>query len=222
MAWGQNIEFKFETKVDLNSDGKIDNISLLELGEESGKFQLKINDAFATGNLNDPIDGFLLIDITTWDKYKEIAVHTPGPSSDDIYMIYWYNGKEIILMDSLSRWPTFTGNGIIYVNTWEGFWSPREKFKLNNSTRKLNIVEQSAYYVGLKTKVNKGFHIYYEKDLVKEVALLADGSEIEILVCDKKDREYFNYLYLIKSSSGLLGWCSFREFSDKVELPMAD
>jgi len=72
-------------------------------------------------------DGFIIIDIDTSDKYKEIAVHTPGPSDDDEYIIYWYDGNSIKEVGRVSRWPTFPGNGIVYVDDWMGFWMKRDK-----------------------------------------------------------------------------------------------
>ena len=216
----QDLDLKYKLKIDLNADTKAEQIYLESLFNND--FKLKINDKELIGNIGDPVDGFMLIDINKWDKYKELAVHTAGPSDDDIYMIYWYDGKNIVPMDELSRWPKFLGNGIVYVNDWEGFWSPRDKYKLDDTTRKLVRIEQPAYYLGIKTKIKTGFKIYLDKDLKSEVALLADNSEIEILLCDMKDKDYFNYLYLIKSSSGLIGWADFRSFKDKIDLPMAD
>jgi len=220
VVYGQHNEFAFDYKSDLNSDGKEDSIILIALNEYD--FQLIINESKISGSINDPIDGFKIIDIDESDKYKEIAVHTPGPSSDDMYMIYWYDGTEIKFMNQLSRWPEFKGNGIVYVNSWEGFWSPRDKYTLAESARKLVYIEQYAYYVGLKVRVNKGFKIYRDKELNSEVALLGDDSEIEIVLCDKNGYEYFDYKYLIKASSGLLGWSDFKTIDKCVSLPSAD
>lgn len=219
---GQNLDLKFQDKIDMNSDSKIETISVKQINSDSYKYRLTINESEIDGNLNEEIDGFLVIDINKWDKYKEIAVHTSGPSNDDVYMIYWYDGKNILFMDTLARWPEFIGNGIVYLNNWEGFWSPREKYQLDNLTRKLIHFEQPAYYVGFKTKINKGFNIYLDKDLKIEVATLADSSEIEIILCDKKGKTYFDYLFLIKSATGLVGWADFKSFSNNIDLPMAD
>ena len=144
---GQSIEFKYEEKVDLNSDGKIDDIKI-KSNNESLDYILTINGKEVKGNLgDDPIDGFIIVDINKRDKYKEIAVHTPGPSDDDIYMLYWYDGSEIIAMNQLSRWPEFKGNGFVYVKGWEGFWAPLDKYVLDSASRKLVRVEQYAYYM---------------------------------------------------------------------------
>ena len=209
--------FIFSTTVDLNSDNKTE-IVKVENTDNLHEFRLTIDNNEILGKYEDgDTDGFKVIDINTRDKYKEIAVHTPGSSSDDVYMIYWYNGKEIIFMDRLARWPTFNGNGIIYLNNWEGFWSSRDKYRLDDTSRKLIRIEQFAYYVGDTVKVKKGFVIYKEKELINKVALLSDGSEIMLILCDKTNQRYFDYTYLIKSKSGLLGWSNFKQISENTE-----
>lgn len=89
----------FSETVDLNSDNKDEKIKL-ENRDDAYDFKLIINDKEVFGQFYDGMsDGFLVIDVNKYDKFKEIAVHTPGPSSDDEYIIYWYNGEEIVFMD---------------------------------------------------------------------------------------------------------------------------
>jgi hypothetical protein len=220
--FGQELDYKFNDTIDLNSDGKSEFISLTKLNDGTYGYRLAINESEIVGDLADPINGFAMIDIDKLDKYKEIAVHTPGPSNDDMFIIYWYNGKKIQVVDTISGWPAFKGNGIVYVGDWDGFWVKTDKYQLNYSIRELVLIEQPAYYVGLKTKVVKEFHIYLEKSLKTEVALLAEGSEIEILLCDNKGIKDYNELYLIKSSTGLTGWIDLKGLIDKAELHFAD
>lgn len=221
IIYAQSFDFKYNTKTDLNSDGVIDEI-MLKSNESSNDFVLTINGKKITGNLGDQIDGMVVVDINKSDKFKEIAVHSPGPSDDDVFKLYWYNGTEIIALNELSRWPEFPGNGIVYVKNWEGFWTSNDKYRLDNTTRKLIHVEQFAYYIGLKITIKKGFKIFKEKDLKNEVALLNDNSEIEIILCDKKGYDYDDYKYLIKSGTGLLGWSNFKSMEGCIDLPMAD
>jgi len=210
-------DFVFSQTVDLNSD-QIEEEIKLESSYNTYEFRLLVNDRAVDGKFIDgDADGFKVIDINTNDKYKEIAVHTPGSSSDDVYVIYWYDGKEIVFMDRLSRWPSFNGNGIVYVNNWEGFWSSRDKYVLDNSERKLKKVEQFAYYVGITITVKNGFEIFRERDLKDKVALLSEGSEIILILCDKGYENYNDHRYLIRSTSGLLGWVDFRTIWDNTE-----
>jgi hypothetical protein len=215
-------ELFFKTSVDLNGDKESENIILTKIGETGG-YYLEISGKKTEGKIGDVPDGFLIIDINTNDKYKEIAVHTPGPSDDDEYLIYWYDGKSIKEMALLARWPEFLGNGIVYVDSWEGFWTKRDKYILNNSTRKLELVPQFAYYVGVKATVKKSFFIFKDKDLKQEVALLGKYSEIELLLCDVNYREAYDDLFLVKSKYNLIGWAGCKNVFENLEgLPSAD
>jgi len=216
-------EFIFKSSTDLNGDKVTEKISLTNI-EGTCEFYLEVSGKKVKGELFSGIpDGFIIVDIDQYDKYKEIAVHTPGPSDDDNYLIYWYNGDTIKETAYLSRWPKFLGNGIVYVDGWLGFWSRRDKYVLNNSTRKLDHVPQYAYYVGVKATVKNNFPIFKDKELKEKVALLSKSSEIEILLCDMDDREWSDYIYLIKSKSNLIGWASNQDINRNLHgLPSAD
>jgi len=210
-------DFIFSTVIDLNSDNKTE-IVKVENTKNPFEFRLLIGKEEVLGKFNDgDLDGFKVIDINTHDDYKEIAVHTAGSSSDDEYMIYWYNGQEIIFMDHLSRWPTFNGNGIVYVDGWTGFWTQRDKYVLDDTERKLRPIEQFAYYVDITVNVKIPFEIFKETDLINKVALLSKGSEIVLILCDRSNRNYIDHRYLIKSKSGLLGWASFKTIEHNTE-----
>jgi hypothetical protein len=216
-------EFNFQSSTDLNGDNILEEINLTNI-DETTEFSLEISGEKIEGKFNEgSADGFIIVDIDKNDKYKEIAVHTPGPSSDDEYLVYWYDGENIKETARLSRWPKFLGNGIVYVDGWLGFWSRRDKYILNKSTRKLEKVSQYAYYVGVKATVRSSFTIFKDKELKEKVALLSKNSEIEILVCDMDDREWRDHIYLIKSKSNLIGWASNQDIYNNLEgLPMAD
>lgn len=183
-------------KVDLNGDGKVEDISISEI-TEWGDFVLKVDKVSIKGKLSDEADGFVIVDIDTADKYKEIAVHTPGPSDDDEYLIYWYDGKSIKEMGRLSRWPEFLGNGIILVNDWMGFWAKRDKYVLNKKTRTLRLVPQELYYVGIEAKVKESFPIYKTRQSSEIVANLKPKSKILILVCAPSAQDHSSFQYLI-------------------------
>ncbi len=215
--------FIFKSTTDLNGDGVSEEISLANI-DETAEFYLEISGEKIQGKFDEePSDGFIIIDIDQYDNYKEIAVHTPGPSSDDEYFIYWYNGEAIQKIAHLSRWPKFLGNGIVYVDGWMGFWQCRDKYILNDSTRELERIPQFAYYVGVKATVKNSFPIFKDKELKEKVALLSKNSEIEILVCDMDNREWNEHIYLIKSKSNLIGWASNQDIYNNLEgLPLAD
>ena len=88
-------------EIDLNGDEKTEKISIVDIskGQEHtayDNFVLHVGEASVKNRLNNGMtDGFTIIDINKDDNYKEIAIHTGGPSDDHEYIIYWYDGKFI-------------------------------------------------------------------------------------------------------------------------------
>jgi len=218
--------------VDLDKDGTIDNVSLSDR-KESGEFILHVNGISIAGVLTEgKADGFLIVDIDAADRYKEIAVHTPGPSDDDEYLLFWYDGKSLMDMGRLSRWPKFVGKGIVLVDGWMGFWKKREKYLLEKTTRTLHRVPQELYHVGAEATVRESFPIYHSRNHSGIVARVRPGSRVLLLACDPSPEcktpkgevdDYFCDWYLIRSVTGLTGWARLGFFWNKVEgLPWAD
>ncbi len=225
-------DFKVREMVDLNGDGTPEDVTISGITEE-GNFTLRVGGVSVRGKLEmGESDGFVIVDIDTSDRYKEIAVHTSGPSDDDEYIIYWYDGRSIKEVGRLSRWPVFPGNGIVYVDDWMGFWKKRDKYVLDKNTRKLRLVPQELYYVGVEARVNKSFPIYKTRDRNEILANLKPNSKIIILACylysgapsiQRSPDDYLKDWYLIKSETGLLGWTTFKVLLDNLEgLPFAD
>jgi hypothetical protein len=216
-------ESKFSAKADLNSDKKPETIKLEKSNDANG-FKLIVNDKQVMNKLsNGETEGFNIIDIDVSDKYKEIAVYTSGDSEDYEYILYWYNGEQISLIGNFLGQPVFNGNGIVYLDNWMGFWKSRDKLVIDKTTRKPQIINQFAYYVGVKAKVKNGFAIYQETALIHKVAVLSENTGIELLLCDKTSKDYFTFKYLIKSESGLIGWANLKSILDNTEgLPTAD
>jgi hypothetical protein len=214
--------FTFCDTIDLNSDGKQEIIKLEPVEGSKTEYTLHINDEELSGYLEGyKIDGFRVIDINVSDKYKEITVHSLLYGAGDGNSIYWYDGKEILHVKKSYWYLTINGNGILYEDCWEGFWNRREKYVLQDNDHSLISIKQFAYYVGYKLTIGKGFKIYKEKELINEVALLSDNSEIELLLCDLQEGDLFDYIYLVKSKSGLIGWVNFKTIWNSKEIPMA-
>ena len=216
-------DFVKSAKVDLNSDGEIDSISL-SISQDGMKYTLSINDSKVEGKFEDgECDGFVVFDIDTSDKYKEVAVHTPGSSDDDVYAFYFYDGKSIQKMGELSRWPEIKGNGIVYVNDWMGFWQKTEKYILDKQSRKFVKTPQEFYFVGIEATVKESFPIYKTRDFKEVVANLKEKSKILIVLCEPNSQDFQKNRYLVKSETNLLGWCEEKTLLEKVSnLPLAD
>lgn len=227
LLYAQENSFKFKTEEDLDGDGKKEEIVLKPVSEK-GDFILAVNSTSIFGKLGEEaVDGFIVVDVDQRDRYREIAVHNPGPSSDDMYCLYWYDGSTIRKMGVLSRWPTFPGNGIVLVDDWMGFWSKRDKYTLDPKTRQLVLIPQEFYYVGVEGIVKEQFPIYRTREGNDIIANLKKESSILILAwAPTKNKKSVNSpegWYLIKSSTGLLGWTTAKVVFERVGgLPLAD
>lgn len=226
--------FMMSGNVDVDGDGGPESITVT-MGEGYGEFTLSIDGMTTVGMFEmGDTDGFAVVDIDSSDPYKEIAVHTPGPSDDDEYLIYFYDGTSIKEMGRLSRWPKFSGNGIVLVDGWMGFWSIRDKYVLDKRTRILRHVPQELYYVGVEAHAKKSFPVYKSRTGSDVIANTMPNSNFLILACDPSPKclnkygEVDNYScdwYLIKTVTGLVGWVRFETLMDYEKvggLPLAD
>ena len=209
--------------VDLNSDGVKEKI-LLAYNEKKSAFTLTVSGHKAMSNSVEPVDGFMVVDIDTKDNYKEIAVHTPGPSEDDIYWVYGFNTKGVKLMGILQRWPVFKGQGDIYVRDWMGFWEKTDKYVLDNKHRELRLVPQKFYPVGQAATVREPVSIYKTPDLTGKATIqLKPKSKVMIAQFRQQGQTRTDGQYLVKSSTGIAGWTDSRTIYNKFAgLSMAD
>lgn len=220
-----------EAKLDLNGDGKKDQVEI-HITKDTSEFVLSVNQikvkAFLGNSRDDSdyeADGFDIVDIDTADKFKEIAVHAPGISSDDLFLVYSYDGKSLKKMALLSRWPTFLGNGVVLEDGWMGWWRIRNEYILNQLIRTLQLIPQELYYVGVEGKVSTTFPLYTTKKKARSIARLKPQNKITILLydfCHKGDGPQRNW-YLVKSEHGLVDWASENDIETKIGgLPWAD
>lgn len=188
---------RWHANEDITGDKKPENIRLVILRD--GRFRLHINHAFVEGALLAQSEGFYIADVNRADKYREIAVYSPGPSADDEHMLFWFDGRRIHKMGHLMRWPKYLGNGIVLVDDWMGFWTITRKYALTRS-RALAEVPQEFYHVGITAEVSRPLTLYQTRQEKTPLATLRVGSKVEILLTDTKG------WYLIKSENRLLGW----------------
>ena len=210
-------------EADLDGDGIPEKVSVSQITEH-GDFLLTIDKISVKGKVGlEKVDGFAVVDIDTSDRYKEIAIHNPGPSDDDEYLIYWYDGKSIKEMGLLSRWPKFLGNGTVIVGDWMGFWMRKKLYVLSNETRTLKIIPQEFYYVGIGTTVKESFPLYETRNESKIVTYLTPKSKIFILLSDWPSEERMGKgWFLIKSEGDVIGWTRKLSHDTVENLPVAD
>ena len=210
--------FVTSAEADLNGNGRVEQITVSVIPGRQYNFVLKIDEDSIKAKLFAGVtDGFIIVDIDTTDEYQEVAVHSPGPSADDEYLIFGYNGRSIKEMGRLSRWPKFFGDGIVIVEGWMmGFWAKKDKYILDKEKRSLELIPQEAYYVGLQAQVREEFSIYKARRDTIVVADLVRGNKVVILLYFPRD------WYCIKSERGIVGWIRLQEPWNKMYLPAAD
>jgi len=207
--------FVMSGNADLDGDGRPESITLAP-GGTFGEFILSVDGVKTVGMFDfDAADGFAVVDISTADAYREIAVHAPGPSDDDEYLVYSFDGASLKEMGRLARWPTFSGNGIVLVDNWMGFWLIKDKYVLDTSTRTLRHIPQDLYYVGVEGHAIKSFPVYRTRSGSEVIANTRPDSVFLVLACDTSPTclnaygdadDYSCDWYLIKTVTGLVGW----------------
>ncbi|WP_164010706.1 hypothetical protein [Pyxidicoccus trucidator] len=207
---------------DLNGDGKPEAISL-EWDEKKDQFVLKAGGATVRGDTsgNEPI-GVTVVDLDSGDKRKELAVHTGETDYDKQARLYAFDGKALKALGSVPALTEAKGNGIILSDSWQGFWNRRDKFALDAKAGKVSEVPQELYAVGVEATVKQSFPLARSRTDKAAVAMLAQGSRIQVLAAAPASKKGGDYLYLVKSSTGLLGWATAKDLQEKTEgLPFA-
>jgi hypothetical protein len=213
--------FVTSAEADLNGDGVTERISLETLGEH-GEFELGIDDATIEGKLDVWLDGFQIVDIDTGDQLKEVAVHTAGPSDDDAYVIYWLDGSVIKLVGGFARWPTFTGDGTVYVQDHMGFWGKTDKYVLDRESHELALVPQEFHWVGVTGTAVQEVAIYETRGLERAIEHLSPGGEVQILLW-YPGAKWEEHRYLVRSATNIVGWLKMSTLQRTVGgLPYAD
>ncbi|RYZ37143.1 MAG: hypothetical protein EOO71_29155 [Myxococcaceae bacterium] len=209
--------------VDLDGDGKPDAVSLTPGAD--GKFTLNVGAATVHGNAaGNEVSGFTVVDLDTGDKWKELLVHSVGDVDDDHrFFLYGYDGKGVKALGDVRALTEAKGNGIVLVDTWMGFWHRREKYALDRKAWKLNLVPQELYAVGVEATVKKSFPLAQARTGSAVVATTAQGSKVQVMAASvpaKGDAD--DVWYLVRSSSGLLGWVRGKALVECTEgLPLA-
>ncbi|WP_375765048.1 hypothetical protein NR798_25365 [Archangium gephyra] len=207
---------------DLDGDGKPEAISV-QWAQGDAQFVLKVGGATLRGKTNDAeVRGVTVIDVDGGDKWKEVAVDMGLTDDDHRSIVYGFDGKALKELGSTHALTEVRGNGIVLSDTWMGFWNLREKYALDRKAWKLNRVPQELYFVGTEATVKQSFPILRSTKDKAVVANLAEGSKIQVLAATPEDPKTQDSWYLVKSSTGLLGWTRTQNLHDKTEgLPWA-
>lgn len=199
-------EFVTSATADLNSDKAADAISLTN-ARDGTSYTLTVGTARVVetldARLNERAKGFQVVDLDRTDRFQEIAVALVGDSSEST-RLYSFDGARINRMAELALLPSFHGTGIVYVQSWGGFWLRTDKYVLNAKTR--TLTPQPFYYVGVEATVLVSLPIYAGETKKTIVAHLQPKSRVTILL-------NHGDWYLLKSTTGLTGWLPAAEIT---------
>lgn len=222
------LDLRWADQIDLDGDGDMEDIHLIRLERKHGAFLLTVDGSSVADRLSNEINGFVVVDVDTSDQYKEIAVHTPGPSDDDEYFYFWFNGESLHRVGQIGRWPHYAGDGILLVRSWMCFWEIRDKYVLTTE-HKLKRVPQEFYWVGKEATVGKSVPIYSFCNSDQVQTHLAPGTKATIVLYKpgvsavEIDEYMASRQYLVKSEDGQMGWIvTGRVYDSLTDLPMAD
>jgi hypothetical protein len=204
---------------DLDGDGKPEAISV-QWDRVGKQFVLNVGSITFRHTAGDfEVRGVSVIDIDGGDKWKEVVVHM-GLLSGDYYnrtFVYGFDGNELKELGYTHNLAEVRGNGIVLADWWMGFWNLREKYTLDREAWKLHRVPQELYFVGAEATVKQSFPIVHSSKDKAVVANLAEGSKIQVLASTPVDPKTLDCWYLVKSSSGLLGWTKHKNLRNKTE-----
>ncbi len=214
---------------DLDGDGKPETIAL-RWTEDNPRFTLQV------GGASLPVDTGTgtrfeveVVDLDKGDTWKELVVSATG-EVDSEHRVYFfgYDGKALKRLGDIHTFDPekLGGNGIVLSDTWEGFWTRRNKYVLDRKQWKLREVPQEFYAVGVEATVKQSFPLTFGRGAgakeTTQVALLAKDSRIQVLLAAPSPQKGKGPAFLIKSTTGLLGWTTQTELEQKTEgLPFA-
>jgi hypothetical protein len=174
-----------EASYDLDTDGKDDDIKI-GLIESNGnaKSYIQVNNAKQYFYVDDPNDGEVhVIDLDKNDKYLEIACFDAGPSGDDSYDLFRYDGTNIYRLGSIDAMALIDCKGklISHFNYSRElkpmFCSAWYEIENNVLVQKKNDLSK---YIG-KTYEYVGGYVYYTPcDEMKDVDNLTWERTIEL------------------------------------------
>ncbi|ATB30762.1 hypothetical protein [Melittangium boletus] len=211
---------------DLDGDGRPESITL-RWTEDDSRFTLQVAGASLQVKTDNGANFEVqVVDLDKGDKWKELVVSAYGEVDSDHHVYFLgYDGKTLRRLGDVHAFDREknSGNGIVLSDTWQGFWTRRDKYVLDRKEWKLREVPQEFYSVGAEATVKQTFPITFERSpKATPVANLAKDSRIQVLLVSPSTQKGQPAYFLVKSTTGLLGWTTLSELEQKTEgLPFA-
>ncbi|MCB9780373.1 MAG: hypothetical protein H6742_17545 [Alphaproteobacteria bacterium] len=198
--------------IDLDGDGTKDAIVIGDRETTVGKAQVDCSLSEACRAE--------LVDVSNADRFREVVLCTEGPRAESYCRLYRYDKgtlTELVFTRTLpdDKKPGRTqtvdwapssiltkGNGIVLGDFASRWYTRREKWTAEGTTLKHH--PQPAYWAEMMVPVDRSFPITTEPGGGEVVANVAPGTTITALLESGTHPDWF----LVRISSGLLGWCS--------------
>ena len=165
-----------------------------------------------------------VVDCSSGDTNKEVAICEIGPRDDRSCRLYSYDGStahQIILQTNQdSFWASdfvCHGNSIILADQQFRIYTRRNKFVLNTDLTTATHYPQPFYFVDYSLTVDRTFPIKTSPNSGKTVANVRAGSQITVLLESSEDSGW----YLVHISSGLTGWATMETLTNASNQLMA-
>ncbi|MBC7807018.1 MAG: hypothetical protein H7145_12810 [Akkermansiaceae bacterium] len=221
-AFAQTPLVRSAASTDISGDGKPDNIAVTSNTARS-RFTLTINgrqlvvphDSFMDG-----LPGFRIVRLSEGAKQAYIAVSLIGANDHNEHYFFLYDGKAIRRAGVLPGTYTAPGNGVVYIQRWNGFWMGNSKYAVGKNGV-LQFTPQAGYYVGVSGTATQTFPIRVSPTKTGSVvANVSPNSKIDLLLFMPYGKEPVagaeSGYYLIKTQTGLCGWADFKSFQNRV------
>lgn len=204
-------------RVDLDGDARKDKVQIYA---HENTVCIQINRTELV--LHNGFSSVQVVDTYKKDKYRELLIHTGDGLDYSAYELFRYTGKRIVKLGRLFS-PTFSGNGIVYSNQWMGFWQKVQKWTLQRKKLRLVAAAQELFSVGVSARVKTSFPIFQKHSRSSaKIAYLRKKSRIKILVAYAISQNENKIWYLVRSSTGLIGWVDANTVHRKMsEVPWA-
>src|SRR5688572_15578787 len=213
------LDFVASAKADLDGDGKEETIAVeaSTLTIDTKKLGTKLQTSEALR--------FAIIDLDQSDKKREVLVVAPEANDLADYLVLAWSDKKIVELGrfggQIPSEPELSGGGFLTYGAWEGFYTRRVKLVLDAKKQKLAELIPELYAVDVSVKVKESFPLYTTRARKDVLARVKAGSEVTIVACGASKAGAACDLFLVRSSTGLLGFVSFAELEKGAELPLA-
>ena len=223
------LQFAPTATADLDGDGKEETIGFDPMPTGIVAYALRVDKT--TGGRFGEQPTLAVVDLDASDKSKELLIVEGGDNDLRDYTMFRYDGKKLIELGKFGGQvpsdPEISGNGFVTFGAWQGFYTRTVKLARDPKGKLAELVPE-LYAVGVDIDVKTTFPLYATRAKKLVLARTKAGSKVTLVAHDPAPKCKAGDLgfepcdwFLVRSSTGLLGWVSFGELSAAVDLPFA-